>query len=56
MPDNEPIMENYEAERLVSHNLIQLEEDFQRLGIDQEKPPTKVPDSEPTDNSPIYFR
>ncbi|XP_050353796.1 autophagy-related protein 2 homolog A [Nymphalis io] len=54
--DDEPLMETYEAERLVSENLIQLEEDFQRLGISQEKPTTKVPDSEPVDDSPIYFR
>ncbi|XP_045776886.1 autophagy-related protein 2 homolog A [Maniola jurtina] len=58
--DDEPLMETYEAERLVSENLIQLEqtleEDFQRLGINQEKPTTKVPDSEPVDDSPIYFR
>ena len=56
MRDDEPLMETYEAERLVSENLIQLEEDFQRLGINQEKPATKVPDSEPVDDSPIYFR
>ncbi|CAH2094707.1 unnamed protein product [Euphydryas editha] len=54
--DDEPLMENYEAERLVSENLIQLEEDFQRLGINPEKPTTKVPESEPVDDSPIYFR
>ncbi|KAI5633052.1 hypothetical protein NE865_14270 [Phthorimaea operculella] len=54
--DDEPLMETYEAERLVSENLIQLEEDFNRLGISQEKPAAKVPDSEPVDDSPIYFR
>nr|XP_032521556.1 autophagy-related protein 2 homolog A [Danaus plexippus plexippus] len=54
--DDEPLMETYEAERLVSENLIQLEEDFQRLGISHEKPTTKVQDCEPVDDSPIYFR
>ncbi|XP_061721748.1 autophagy-related protein 2 homolog A [Cydia pomonella] len=55
--DDEPLMEPYEAERLVSENLIQLEEDFNRLGISQEKPTTKVAvDLEPVDDSPIYFR
>lgn len=50
-------METYEAERLVSENLIQLEEDFNKLGIGQEKPAAKLPiDSEPIDDSPIYFR
>lgn len=54
--DDEPLMETYEAERLVSENLIQLEEDFNKLGI-QEKPITKLPvDTEPIDDSPIYFR
>ncbi|XP_050674952.1 autophagy-related protein 2 homolog A isoform X2 [Leptidea sinapis] len=52
----EPLMETYEAERLVSENLIQLEEDFQRLAINQEKPQHKPLDSEPVDDSPIYFR
>ncbi|VVD04648.1 unnamed protein product, partial [Leptidea sinapis] len=51
----EPLMETYEAERLVSENLIQLEEDFQRLAINQEKPQHKPLDSEPVDDSPIYF-
>ncbi|KAM3960547.1 LOW QUALITY PROTEIN: autophagy-related protein 2 homolog A-like [Aphomia sociella] len=55
--NEEPLMETYEAERLVSENLIQLEEDFNRLGISQEKPVTKLPvDMEPADDSPIYFR
>ncbi|XP_049877954.1 autophagy-related protein 2 homolog A isoform X2 [Pectinophora gossypiella] len=56
--DEEPLMETYEAERLVSENLIQLEEDFHRLGISQEKPyeKAKLPDNEPIDDSPIYFR
>ncbi|KOB75883.1 Autophagy-related protein 2-like protein A, partial [Operophtera brumata] len=54
--DEEPLMETYEAERLVSENLIQLEEDFNKLGIGQEKPVAKLPvDSEPIDDSPIYF-
>ncbi|XP_026743285.1 autophagy-related protein 2 homolog A-like [Trichoplusia ni] len=54
--NEEPLMETYEAERLVSENLIQLEEDFQKLGI-QEKPVAKLPvDMEPVDDSPIYFR
>ncbi|XP_063895892.1 autophagy-related protein 2 homolog A [Helicoverpa armigera] len=54
--NEEPLMETYEAERLVSENLIQLEEDFQKLGI-QEKPVAKLPvDTEPIDDSPIYFR
>ena len=49
-------METYEAERLVSENLIQLEEDFNKLGV-QEKPAAKLPvDTEPIDDSPIYFR
>ncbi|XP_028031335.1 autophagy-related protein 2 homolog A isoform X2 [Bombyx mandarina] len=55
--DEEPLMETYEAERLVSENLIQLEEDFNKLGIDQGKPAAKLPvDAEPVDDSPIYFR
>ncbi|XP_041969393.1 autophagy-related protein 2 homolog A isoform X2 [Aricia agestis] len=54
--DDEPLMETYEAERLVSENLIQLEEDFQRFGMNHEKPTTKQPDTEPLDDSPIYFR
>ncbi|CAG4957419.1 unnamed protein product [Colias eurytheme] len=54
--DDEPLMETYEAERLVSENLIQLEEDFQRLAVSQEKTTTKLPDAEPVDDSPIYFR
>lgn len=49
-------METYEAERLVSENLIQLEEDFQRLAVGQQKPVAKQPDSEPVDDSPVYFR
>jgi hypothetical protein len=49
-------METYEAERLVSENLIQLEEDFQKLGLNQEKPAAKPVDNEPIDDSPIYFR
>ncbi|XP_072929775.1 autophagy-related protein 2 homolog A [Epargyreus clarus] len=54
--NDEPLMETYEAERLVSENLIQLEEDFQKLGI-QEKPATKqTVDTDPVDDSPIYFR
>ncbi|XP_075983297.1 autophagy-related 2 isoform X2 [Anticarsia gemmatalis] len=54
--NDEPLMETYEAERLVSENLIQLEEDFNKLGI-QEKPVAKLPvDTEPIDDSPIYFR
>lgn len=57
MRDDEPLMETYEAERLVSENLIQLEEDFQKLGLNQEKPVTKLPvDNDPVDDSPIYFR
>lgn len=49
-------METYEAERLVSENLIQLEEDFNKLGT-QEKPATKQTiDPEHVDDSPIYFR
>lgn len=57
MRDDEPLMEPYEAERLVSENLIQLEEDFQRLGMAQERPQAKVAvDLEPVDDSPIYFR
>ncbi|KAI8424925.1 hypothetical protein MSG28_006837 [Choristoneura fumiferana] len=57
MRDDEPLMEPYEAERLVSENLIQLEEDFQRLGMTQERPQAKVAvDLEPVDDSPIYFR
>lgn len=56
MRDDEPLMETYEAERLVSENLIQLEEDFQRLGLNQEKPAVKPADTEPVDDSPIYFR
>ncbi|XP_028170400.1 autophagy-related protein 2 homolog A-like [Ostrinia furnacalis] len=56
MRDEEPLMETYEAERLVSENLIQLEEDFQRLGVSQEKPAAKPADLEPADDSPIYFR
>ncbi|CAG4954291.1 unnamed protein product [Parnassius apollo] len=55
--DDEPLMETYEAERLVSENLIQLEEDFQKLGINQEKPTTRLPvETETVDDSPIYFR
>ncbi|XP_052756582.1 autophagy-related protein 2 homolog A isoform X3 [Galleria mellonella] len=55
--NEEPLMETYEAERLVSENLIQLEEDFNRLGVSQEKPVPKLPvDAEPVDDSPIYFR
>ncbi|XP_047512068.1 autophagy-related protein 2 homolog A isoform X1 [Pieris napi] len=54
--DDEPLMETYEAERLVSENLIQLEEDFQRLAVNQEKITVKPPDAEPVDDSPIYFR
>ncbi|XP_053613848.1 autophagy-related protein 2 homolog A [Plodia interpunctella] len=54
--NEEPLMETYEAERLVSENLIQLEEDFQRLGLSQEKPVAKLPVEEPIDDSPIYFR
>ncbi|XP_059053209.1 autophagy-related protein 2 homolog A isoform X2 [Achroia grisella] len=55
--NEEPLMETYEAERLVADNLIQLEEDFHRLGISQEKPVPKLPvDTEPVDDSPIYFR
>ncbi|CAH2045147.1 unnamed protein product, partial [Iphiclides podalirius] len=55
--DDEPLMETYEAERLVSENLIQLEEDFQKLGINQEKPTAKIPvETEAVDDSPIYFR
>ncbi|CAK1550463.1 unnamed protein product [Leptosia nina] len=54
--DDEPLMETYEAERLVSENLIQLEEDFQRLAVNQEKIAIKPPDAEPVDDSPIYFR
>ncbi|XP_038206483.1 autophagy-related protein 2 homolog A [Zerene cesonia] len=54
--DDEPLMETYEAERLVSENLIQLEEDFQRLAVSQEKTTSKLPDAEPVDDSPIYFR
>lgn len=49
-------METYEAERLVSENLIQLEEDFQRLSVSQDKPAAKPVDLEPADDSPIYFR
>lgn len=50
-------METYEAERLVSENLIQLEEDFQKLGLNQEKPVAKLPvDNDPVDDSPVYFR
>lgn len=49
-------METYEAERLVSENLIQLEEDFQRLAAGQQRPPAKQPDAEPADDSPTYFR
>lgn len=50
-------METYEAERLVSENLIQLEEDFNKLGMSQEKPVAKLPvDTDPVDDSPIYFR
>ncbi|XP_013170925.1 PREDICTED: autophagy-related protein 2 homolog A isoform X1 [Papilio xuthus] len=55
--DDEPLMETYEAERLVSENLIQLEEDFQKLAVGQEKPAARLPvDNEPLDDSPIYFR
>ncbi|GBP70052.1 Autophagy-related protein 2 homolog A [Eumeta japonica] len=57
--DEEPLMENYEAERLVSENLIQLEEDFQRLGTSEESSNTRRPSgtpSEPIDDSPLYFR
>ncbi|KAL0869015.1 hypothetical protein ABMA27_007335, partial [Loxostege sticticalis] len=54
--DEEPLMETYEAERLVSENLIQLEEDFQRLSVSQDKPAAKPVDLEPADDSPIYFR
>ncbi|KPJ18275.1 Autophagy-related protein 2-like A [Papilio machaon] len=55
--DDEPLMETYEAERLVSENLIQLEEDFQKLAVGQEKPAARIPvDNEPLDDSPIYFR
>ncbi|KAF9415449.1 hypothetical protein HW555_006871, partial [Spodoptera exigua] len=54
--NEEPLMETYEAERLVSENLIQLEEDFQKMGV-QEKPTAKATvDTEPFDDSPIYFR
>ncbi|CAB3245611.1 unnamed protein product [Arctia plantaginis] len=54
--NDEPLMETYEAERLVSENLIQLEEDFNKLGT-QEKPTPKQPvDTEHVDDSPIYFR
>ncbi|RVE41481.1 hypothetical protein evm_013868 [Chilo suppressalis] len=54
--NDEPLMEPYEAERMVSENLIQLEEDFQRLGTSQEKPTAKPVDNEPIDDSPVYFR
>lgn len=49
-------METYEAERLVSENLIQLEEDFQRLGVGNQKPAARQPDAETHDDSPLYFR
>lgn len=53
----EPLMENYEAERLVSENLIQLEEDFQKLGVTNERQTAQpTPDAELTDDSPVYFR
>ncbi|XP_068618840.1 autophagy-related protein 2 homolog A [Battus philenor] len=55
--DEEPLLETYEAERLVSENLIQLEEDFQKLGLNQEKPTAKPPvETETINDSPIYFR
>ncbi|XP_022818068.1 autophagy-related protein 2 homolog A isoform X1 [Spodoptera litura] len=54
--NDEPLMEKYEAERLVSENLIQLEEDFNKLGV-QEKPQAKTSaGTEHFDDSPIYFR
>ncbi|CAG9136613.1 unnamed protein product [Plutella xylostella] len=55
-PMEEPLMEKYQAERLVSENLIQLEEDFQRLGVEQPPPAPRAAPAAPAPDAPLYLR